>query len=232
MKEVIFSHYDGLGDYFVCNGLVNVLSDTVDLLHLPVPECFLETIECLYADNPKVKLFCSSAHPQSESFQKYAEENKIKTIIDNCWKHNHNRPTFQTNLYNWCNVDYSARYSNCYTPNTESSKHFFKKYIKSKPYTIVHDTCSLGQLDIKITTNYPIFKIHYGLTNNLLDYVEIIQQAEEIHVVDSSVYHLIDNMNINAKLIYHDIRNSPDVRITISNKWNSVFYPEQKIVNE
>ena len=74
----------------------------------------------------------------SESFKKYANQNNIKSIIDKCWQHPHNRTTFQTDFYKWCNVDYSIRYTHCFIPNTQSTKNFFKQHIKHKQFTIVH----------------------------------------------------------------------------------------------
>ena len=94
----------------------------------------------------------------------------------------------------------------------------------------MHNTGGCGRLNINVQTKYPVFEINHGLTNNLLDYVDIIQQAKEIHVVDSSLYHLIDNMNVEAQLFFHDIRNKPGDRITISEKWTKIFYAEEIII--
>jgi hypothetical protein len=224
-RRIIFSHYDGLGDYFVCNGLVNYLSEFVDELHLPIPSCWQETLSDLYSTNSKVILFHSSPSPESKELLKYAKENEINYIHRKVWDNQHNRPSFQTDLYKWCNIDYSVRYSHFVLPRSERQIKFYIAHIKEEKYALVHDTCSRGRLKIDVITSLPKFYLNYGLTNNLLDYAEIIKRATEIHVVDSSVYHIIDNMNINAELFFHDIRNNVGSRITVSDKWNKIFYP-------
>jgi len=44
-----------------------------------------------------------------------------------------------------------------------------------------------------------------GMTKNLLDWVKVIKNAEEIHCVDSAVMHLVDSLECRSqKLSYHD----------------------------
>ena len=57
--------------------------------------------------------------------------------------------------------------------------------------------------------------------NNIFLYKDLIRDAEEIHCVNSSFLHLVDRVETNAKLYYHDVRGGI---IKLKKKWNIEYY--------
>ena len=61
-------------------------------------------------------------------------------------------------------------------------------------------------------------------TNNLLSYIDLVQNAEEIHCINSSLFHLIDSLpNTTNQLYYHNIRKH-SCHFEISYKWSTIQY--------
>ena len=68
--------------------------------------------------------------------------------------------------------------------------------------------------DKYIKNNYPIFKLSSSSINkntklntiksdNIFNYINILENAQEIHTIDSSIVHLIDSLNIEVKTYIH-----------------------------
>ena len=53
----------------------------------------------------------------------------------------------------------------------------------------------------------------------MMQYVDLIKNAEEIHVVPSSFHCLVDSMETNASLYFHDIREKTSM--AINSDWNN-----------
>ena len=62
---------------------------------------------------------------------------------------------------------------------------------------------------------------------DMMQYVKLIQHAEEIHCVPSSFHCLVDSIQTNAKLFFHDIREKTSMAVNTqwnNFKWNEVNY--------
>ena len=58
----------------------------------------------------------------------------------------------------------------------------------------------------------------------MLDYLDMIYFADEIHCIDSSFFHLVDSIpNLNASLFFHDVRKNI-TNFQKTKKWNIKTY--------
>ena len=57
MNTLLLHHHLGLGDHFICNGLVNHLAEQHDRLYLPSKRKNLGTVTSLYSEEPRVHVF-------------------------------------------------------------------------------------------------------------------------------------------------------------------------------
>ena len=55
MTKIIVHHHTGLGDHFICNGLVHALTDHYDI-DLICKKHYTKTIEHLYEDFPNITI--------------------------------------------------------------------------------------------------------------------------------------------------------------------------------
>jgi hypothetical protein len=86
---------------------------------------------------------------------------------------------------------------------------------------VIHDVGSIGKFDISVPSDKRIVRIE-KITDCLLDWCGIIENADEVHCVDSSVIHLAQTLNVNRG-VYHNIRTKSTL-FRLKDGWETVKY--------
>ena len=86
--------------------------------------------------------------------------------------------------------------------------HLMKIYEVEKNYILVHRSSSYGQVDLKIDNSFPIIYIEKDsdIFNNVFLYAKLIENAKEIHCIDSSILHLVERVPTEASLFFHPVK--------------------------
>ena len=232
-SEIIIAHQAGLGEYFICNGLINHFSEIYDMVYLPVHKSYYfpyneSTISCLYSENPKVKLL--PYDKLSSSYDSFLEGYNLPLLEVNCWN-NRPRPNrfWYKYYYEQFGLSHDIRYNKCHIPTN------YKKLPADCPkYRIIHDSSSeYGHYPLKLPNDkIPVIYVTPDISPNLLSWIDLFCNAYEIHTVASSVYCFVDLLlyknKIKGKCFFHDIRNSsaPLEHEDLENiGWNVIKYP-------
>jgi hypothetical protein len=218
--ECIIHHHLGLGDHFVCNGLVNVLSDTYQKIYLACKKNNFNTVNTLYSENNKIKIFSiEDENKEIEYFSKLLDLPIIRIGFEQC-----RRTEWNISFYEQFNINFSNRYERFELPNHIPYEEEVYKFFGKNDYCLVHRESSEGKYTLNINTDLPIVEIEKSTDpyKNLLSYRKLIKNANEIHCVNSSVFHLVDSIGPTSKLIYHDVR-TLDFKIDTS-KWSIIKY--------
>jgi hypothetical protein len=110
---MIIHHHLGLGDHFVCNGLVNYLSRThnIDLICKKHNE---PTVDSLYVDNNNVKIISIIGDNEIKESAEYARETHQKILHigfsrcdPSCW---------DRSFYQQLDIDFVERYRMFHIP--------------------------------------------------------------------------------------------------------------------
>lgn len=214
---MIIHHHLGLGDHFVCNGLVNYLSRKQSI-HLICKQHNTPTVSSLYNENHNVNVVPISGNNELlESFQ-YSKKHKIPILhvgFDKCDPNN-----WDKSFYQQLNIDFIERYRFFKLPRQLPPQ----ITVPNKPFIFVHNTSSDGQFNLNISSELNRFIATKQDGNNLLSYIQIIQAAEEIHCINSSLFHLIDSLPCTTnKMYYHNVRSHP-CNFQVSYKWEIINY--------
>ena len=125
-------------------------------------------------------------------------------------------------------LPYRFSYKYFYFPKDEKLENelmdYLIKYYKVDPsnYVLVHKDASNESYELKIKSKQIIYvDKETDIFNNIFLYSKLIKDASEVHCVNSSFLHLVDRVDTNAKLIYHDVRGSI---IKCKKKWNIKYY--------
>lgn len=231
---MIIYHHLGLGDHFICNGIVNYIccQSPEKNYTLVCKSKYLETISSLYQYNlPKLKLL-----PVIDEYLDVINYLKLhpQEILRIGFENLSSVVNFDEQFYNQVKLNFNIRYVNAFIPeHTDRSHELYlnlTSQLENKKYAIVHDHCSHGKLNIDTgSINLPIIYVS-EITNNLLDWIELIQKADEIHVVPSSFYCMIDSLShqrITSKLFYHKNRTNTFLKINRpenNHKWSIINY--------
>lgn len=243
MNKLLILHHLGLGDHFICNGIVHHFLEHYEEIWLPVKDHNIETVKDLYKGYNVILLPCDPTldyHVTEESIRKllyFIEKvtsiNEIKyiNVADRMITEEDKKLGFEQLFYKDVNISYDFRYSKFKLPKiSESAKKLFDQVtLGIDSYAFVSNTSSVGEFNLKINTNLPIIKLE-KISKSLLDWRLVIENAAEIHAVDSSLIHLVDQYNsteLKAKLFYHTIR-SPnfEIKCNLRKKWHYVNYKD------
>lgn len=199
--SVLIHHHLGLGDAFVCNGLVRyVYFNFYPDLTLVVKKNNLETLKNLYADIDIKFLTVNSDYDVNPSH--YSEY--IKIGFDNCIY-----PFWEKSFYDQLKIPYVVRHLfSSFPRNRKKEIDFFNKIIKNENYALCNNSCSSSSFNLNIQTPYD--KIYLEkLTDNFLDWLFVIENAKEIHTVDSAFFHVVKNLNLKCPKIFYNRRQDP-----------------------
>jgi len=237
----------GLGDSFVLNGIVHHYADRSLEIHVPCWEHFYDTIKSLYNgfDNIKVVPF-KFEHEMLAKEQEYVINNRLSRIlriklIQSKIKNYPINAMWDLQLYAAYELPYHLRYTNFRLPKViEGSDELFEKLSNNEPYILVHrytgdhpNGLAINIQGFRQANNFPninIIEITPNITNNMMQYIKLIENAAEIHCVASSFHCLVDSVPTRAKLFFHDIREKTAMAVNSAwnnNKWNNVSYSER-----
>ena len=194
LSPILIHHHLGLGDHFVCNGLVRyIYRHECKNITLVVKKNNYETVKALYSDLNIKYMVVDTDSDVDFSGYKY-----IKIGFEFC-----NENKWEESFYNQINLDYNTRYEYAFFPrNTERENNLIDKLNIKGEYAFCNTACSEDDYEINIDSKYK--KIYLQkLTDNLLDWIGIIENAKEIHTIDTAVFQMIKNLNLkNSKNFY------------------------------
>lgn len=249
MSSLVFHTHSGLGDSIITNGMAHAFSDSYDKIYIAHLSMFTESFEALYKNFPKiipVKLPDQDINLyQLDKIKDLVKATKSEYVCigdpylqypkrlvlnqDGNLEHIHTPVDFERQMYELAGMHYSIRYTRCQIPDsTDNSKKLWLDLSKGNDYILVHRQGSQSttgyQLDIQNITKFkhlPIIEIEPGYTNNVFDFVDLIKNAKEIHVVGSFFFTLVDSMfdKTLADLYYHSILKKHESRI--NSFWNN-----------
>lgn len=219
-QQIIIHHHLGLGDHFICNGIVNSFTDRGFTVLLPAKVHNYVTVCHLYSANPLVHVF-KVQHEDTDIIAKSIETNVpiVRIGFEKC-----NPLSFEQSFYNSAYLHYHHRYTNFRMPVLPSQTY----PVPSEPYIIVHKQASetIKHNTLKIETELLVVEIQSTSEYpNLFSYLPLIRGAQEIHCVHSSIYCLVDSIcGPHQKLFFHDARPNVASYFNVHVKWNIVTY--------
>lgn len=90
-------------------------------------------------------------------------------------------------------------------------------------FALVHRQGSDKKYDINVDSGIREIEVE-PITDSLLDWCGLIEQAEEVHCIDSSFIHLAQSMKVKSG-VFHDIRKQPNhFRFAVLPSWGIVRY--------
>jgi hypothetical protein len=221
LREIVLHHHLGLGDHFVCNGIVNFLCNYFDSIYLACKKNNYNTVSLLYSENNKIKIF--EVVDEFNDVLTFSKSKKIPILrvgFENC-----NVKEWNTSFYSQLGIKFCNRYDLFKLPTKiPKEDEVFDLFYKGEDYCLIHQESSIGKYDLKINSNLNKIQIEKSTDpfGNILNYTKLINKASEIHCINSSLFHFVDSLPLKCRLVYHDVRKI-DFKID-ENKWEVVNY--------
>lgn len=217
--EIIIHHHLGLGDFIICNGLINYLSTKIKKLILPVKNSLNSQISFLYSKNKNINIM-----PIKNEIEIYKTGKQVLRV-----GFEKNNGKFNSSFYHQLNLPFSVSFEYFDLPidNQKSSilHQHLKDYFKvNNEYRLVHNESSQGTVDITFENKLPTIYVNKesDLFKNIFHYTNVIENAKEIHCIDSSFLHLVERIPTNAKLFFHAKKQNNQIseKLELVKNWN------------
>lgn len=226
-RAFIYTHL-GLGDMYWMNGAVRYLATAYDEVQVVCKHKYAANAAAMYADDPSIKLFLinddADLHPWPSKYNYFKEDG---FTVYGCGFF---APTIEKRIYDLPNSFYddlniprSVRSSYFHVPRTEAAKSLAAMY-SGIPYVVVHEESSVKKLPIvkkvlakddrlildlnknQYDSTHTLYPLAQHVVNKpLVDYTYLIEGAEEIHMIESSIYCLashLDLTNVKKRVCY------------------------------
>lgn len=234
-KGIIIAHNNGLGDLIVMNGCVRYLASQYDVAYLVCFDTRTKHYEFMYRDNPNIILF-EKPHPRNSRQARLRQESATKAIqeqnpdidwsaglrrtywtLPEEWIRFAKRLKMATDKTIWpelfyaiMKVPYKCRYDNYYLPrNKEREDAVCNRINLPEKYAFVIDDTRKFKYELELQTDLPVInplEFDFWRDTLIFDWMKIIEQASEIHTVDTSWFHLIRMLQLNIPKFYYEVR--------------------------
>lgn len=196
MTTYLYTHL-GLGDHIITNGLIRTLiSNKPKDQYISFAKYHNhESVSFMYRDLPNIYIQAVSSDADVDMF--LADKSNVRRIG---FSHvnDYGHIPFDLTFYRQMNIPYDMRWSafrykrGCI--DREKKIYTDLTLCKSDQYIFVHDDPNRGTINPKYLEGKRVIRPVVGLTNNIFDYVYTIENAKEIHCIDSSFMLLVDSL--------------------------------------
>ena len=204
MNTVYIYHHLGLGDHIIANGLVRTIAKDYDVVFLFCKPHNIKNVSYMYRDLTKLKLLPFEDDGVAE-FMKINSHHKYIIIGHSEFSKIFNSPgnklTIDEIFYSLAGLSIEKKWEAFYVDrDIKREKEVFERLglEKGEKYIFVHD-----KEDAKIYKNLPDTKIIKPKPEfSLFDFLYTIENANEIHCINSSFSCLIDCIGIDKENMF------------------------------
>lgn len=195
----------GLGDMILCNGLVRNICKKFNKVATFVKPEYYSSIAFMYRDLLNLEVIPIPETNIDEYLLKVPVENKITIGFHNIEKLL-SMYRFDECFYRQVGLNFQRRWSDFYLNRDKKREEEIMAHFKLKKneYIFIHDDRGRGynlQPGL-LPTNIQHFRPDIAI-KNIFDYCTVIENAKEVHVMDSSFKHIVDSLDMENSLFYH-----------------------------
>ena len=205
-------HHLGLGDHIICNGMVRHFYKKYGSVKLFCYFKTLDNVSYMYRDLPNLELIPVNSVFEADNYLNKIDNTTKKVKIGFNNLNNYMDPmTFDEAFYKIVDLDFSVRFDEFYVEREiDKEVEVFKRLNpNNEKYIFIHDDKSRGlKIDeSRIGSSYK--RIYNDNSIPLFHCMTLIENAEEVHVMQSSVKDLINSFEFTKpKFFLHEyVRN-------------------------
>jgi len=203
---IYFKGHIGLGDIIATAAIINKLAmDAGEVIILPCYDHNEESVRSIFINVPNIEL--DIIHYKEGVWPEFLYDGKSFALGHYAPDKQRPDEDFVQWFYRQAGMTYEDRQKYC--PIKEASKKVLQTTVSKFEYDFIHDTASNGEFKISYQTDRITFRP--GKHGSILKYCEAIENAYQVHCIDSSFFHLTECLNPKGELFYHKTRpNSPN----------------------
>jgi hypothetical protein len=190
-------HHLGLGDHIICNGLVRYYRDIYQKVTVFCKLHNFENVKYMYRDDENIIVLPIG---EDSDVLNYIQVNKLeKDIIKIGFGHMGIGSSFDESFYTGVNLPFEYRFSKFYFLRDSQKEDKAFSFVNSinEEYIFIHGNVDKNKIrkDLKIIDN----PLEFGI----FDIIKIIENATEVHIMESSVKCLINSYAFNKPYFFY-----------------------------
>jgi len=202
MSNLTIYHHLGLGDHIICNGLVREFAKKYDTVSLFCKPQNADSVKDIYSDI-NVELLLGD----DDFARQFISLNDRDYLVIGHGQLNEYEP-FDYQFYKQAGLSFEKRWDNFLIPESEKEKELqelvpliYREIDCSNGYAVVHED-ERYKIDFNKINTLPIVSIQKLKGFSLPNWCKVIQNAAEVHVIDSSVMFLVDSLPENGQKLF------------------------------
>jgi hypothetical protein len=220
MKEIYLYHHLGLGDHISCHGIVRYYCEKYEKVNLFVKEHNYKNVSYMFNDIKNINYLIGDDNFAND----FLVRNNIRNVRYIGFNLSNNT-NLEKQFYKMAGVPIDFKWDKFHiNRDIEREKEIFDQYgLEKNNYIFLHR----GDYEIKEEYLSSGLKIIEPKEHGLFDWMYVIENAKEIHCIDSSFICLIDCMKLDEDIkIYNHryVRKYPDwIKIFTNKKWKEII---------
>lgn len=197
-------HHLGLGDHLVCNSIVRYFARLDEKIVVLSKTRNAVTVQRMYRDLTNVHVTSVGGDAEARNLLDYVRPT-AKILIGYSGKDYDERiGSFDTTFYNQVGLSIQDKFAGWKIDRDFSDEAVVQKSLTCgvKHYAFVHEDVDRGYVIDKSKIG-PVSVQPKGKTISFFLYCKLIEEAEEVHCINSSFLHLCDFIKPSGKLFFH-----------------------------
>ena len=214
MREAFFIPHLGLGDHIICNGILRKLRESYDIVHMPVKHHNLLNVQDMFKDDSGIELISVTGDAEAVKYRDMFKSHVDEIIGVGNYGQNflQDSSSFDESFYKQVKMEHIARWERfLYERDSVKEAALYDEADLPDNYIFVHDD---KERDYEIENSFfeeslfvfrPSHKFGTDCETTLFHYGKIIENASEIHCIDSSFACYIEHLDCSAvkKMVLH-----------------------------
>ena len=215
-------HHLGLGDHFDCNGMVRYILKAFNFDNIGVfcKSNYFSMVDFMYRDNDNIDVIEVDKDNEIRDVYNFISKNNCASNLlkvghehyhclseeekksKNCWEI----------FYEQVNIPYEVRYDYFYVERDRLEEQRVMKKLNphGKDFVFTHDDPSRGFiLDKSHILDKSLHIVENDVSENIFYLLSVVEQAKEIHCMESSFKTLVDIYGVQENMFFHNFRNHP-----------------------
>lgn len=223
---VLIEAHFGLGDNLICLGLIRTIAERNPntRYHLACLPQYFHSVAWMLQSSKNVFPTVVTSGREARQLANFLNATYQTVGIDNI-----DIKRFDESFYEEYDVPFEYRWSKSYAPAGPLSEDLFKKLNpQGEPYMLICNGDSGNhKYSLKIDNPRQLKMIAiYPATSNIYDWSKLVENAVEIHSVDTSFFHFVENVlnGKSEKSLYYHLARETKTKFQTKLPWKLVRY--------
>lgn len=218
-KNVLYVHtHLGLGDSLDLNGMIRLFAKQYDKVCVFAKNKYFKIVKYMYRDSDKIEVIPIPCDDEYMEVGRFLRNNNIKKFLS---VGHQNYPWGKEKelglgcaeiFYKQVGIPFEKRFTEFYVERDkkEEERVYNKLNPNNEEYVFVHDDPSRGyEIDEKKVLQLygkKVKIIRNDITENIFHFMKILEEAKQIHMMESSFKSIVEILPIRDHIYFHDFR--------------------------